>query len=101
MPRLSAVNPLVYEAAHIRPERRAQGIKDALKQNPLPVGEALPKGGPDAQGDELHGPVKRNGEAVALQEAPRQHTGEHIARSGVICRNIGTVHAPETVLIRS
>ena len=81
MPRLSAVNPLVYEAAHIRPERRAQGIEDALKQNPLPVGETLPKGGPDAQGDELHGPVKRNGEAVALQEAPRQHAGEHIARA--------------------
>ena len=64
MPRLSAVNPLVHEAAHIRPERRAQGIEDALKQNPLPVGEALPKGAPDAQGDELHGPVKRNGEAT-------------------------------------
>lgn len=70
MPRLSAVNPLVYEAAHIRPERRAQGIEDALKQNPSRLGRPLPKGGPDAQGDELHGPVKRNGEAVALQEAP-------------------------------
>ena len=88
MPRLSAMNLLVYEAAHIRPERRAQGIEDTLKQNPLPVGEALPKGGPDAQGDELHGPVKRNGEAVTLQEAPRQHAGEHIARARVIGWNI-------------
>lgn len=61
------------QTAEAGAERRAQHVEDAFKQDALAVGLVLPEGGADAEGHELHGPVERDGQAVALQEAAREH----------------------------
>jgi hypothetical protein len=56
------------------------------------------EGRPDAEGDELHGAVHGQRQAVALHHAAGEHAGEGIAGAGVDGGEVVAVHAPEAAL---
>lgn len=54
----------------------------------------VPEGGFDTHVDEMDGSVEGFREAVTVEHAARDDTGESIARSGIGSRDVVAQHAP-------
>lgn len=96
--RVTAAVP-VHDPAFAGRDGREQAAEDALQQDAFARGQPLPERGPDTEGDELDGAIQRDGQAVALDEAAREHAGERVPRAGVVGGDICAIDAPKAVLV--
>lgn len=81
-----------------RLNRQRQVLEHAFEKNPFAVVNLVAEGGADPLQNELRCAVERNGEAVALKEAPRDDAREGVARAGIVGGKIRAGDLPGTAV---